>query len=63
MTIEDDRELKQILKTIRTVASVGVSSNEQKPSYGIFHYLLEHGYEMIPVNPTAAEIHGPESLP
>ena len=63
MTIEDDIELKQILKTIRTVASVGVSSNDEKPSYWIFNYLLEHGYRMIPVNPTATEILGQKSYP
>ena len=63
MTIEDDNELKQILKTIRTVASVGVSSNEEKPSYWIFNYLVDHGYQMIPVNPTVPEIQGRKSFP
>ena len=58
MTIDNDNELKQILTIIKTVASVGVSSNEEKPSYGIFYYLMEHGYQMIPVNPTASEILG-----
>ncbi len=58
MTINDDTELRRILMTIRTVASVGVSSNGEKPSYGIFQYLLQHGYEMIPVNPGTPEIQG-----
>lgn len=58
MTINDDRTLKEILMTIRTVASVGVSSNAEKPSYGIFSYLKAHGYHMIPVNPGASEILG-----
>jgi len=63
MTVEDDRELKRILKTIKTVASVGVSSNDEKPSYWIFNYLMEHGYQMIPVNPTATEILGRKKIP
>jgi predicted CoA-binding protein len=63
MTINDDNELRQILKTIRTVASVGVSSSEEKPSYWIFNYLKEHGYQMIPVNPTASEILGQKTYP
>jgi hypothetical protein len=63
MTIEDDRELRQILKTVRTVASVGVSSNPEKPSYGIFEYLANAGYHMIPVNPTTAEVLGRKSYP
>ena len=63
MTINVDNELRQILKTIRKVASVGVSSNEEKPSYWIFNYLKEHGYQMLPVNPTAAEILGQKTYP
>jgi len=58
MTINDDAELKRILTTIKTVASVGVSGNEAKPSYGIFQYLVDHGYDMIPVNPGTPEIQG-----
>lgn len=58
MTVEDDGKLLEILKSVHTVASVGVSSNPEKPSYGIFGYLKDHGYHMIPVNPTATEIHG-----
>jgi len=58
MTINDDTELRRILMTIRTVASVGVSSNEEKPSYSIFQYLVQHGYQMIPVNPGTPEIQG-----
>lgn len=63
MTINDDNELRQILKSIRRVASVGVSSSEEKPSYWIFNYLKEHGYQMIPVNPTASEILGLKTYP
>ena len=63
MPIEDDNELRQILKTARTVASVGVSSNPEKPSYGIFQYLATAGYRMIPVNPTTPEILGRPSFP
>jgi len=63
MTINDDATLTQILKTVRTVATVGVSSSEDKPSYAIFSYLKAHGYNMIPVNPTAAMIQGGKSYP
>jgi hypothetical protein len=63
MTIEDDDELREILTSSKTVACVGVSTNPEKPSYGIFAYLLEQGYEMIPVNPGASEIQGRRSFP
>ncbi len=63
MTIVDKSELAEILRSVRTVASVGVSSSEEKPSYGIFAYLKSHGYHMIPVNPTAATIQGVKVYP
>ncbi len=63
MTIETDAELRQILKTVKTVACVGVSSNPEKASYGIFEYLADAGYNMIPVNPTTPEILGRKSYP
>lgn len=58
MTVEDDAGLRDILRSSHTVACVGVSSNPAKPSYGIFQYLAEAGYHMIPVNPTTPEIMG-----
>jgi predicted CoA-binding protein len=63
MTVDDDGGLRRILTTIKSVATVGVSSNEEKPSYGIFKYLAEHGYDMIPVNPSAHEIQGRQVFP
>jgi uncharacterized protein len=63
MTIEDDKQLMDILTQSKRVATVGVSSNPEKPSYGIFAYLMDHGYDMIPVNPTAGEILGRKAYP
>ncbi len=54
----NDPQLKELYRSIKTIASVGVSSNEDKPSFGITLYLQERGYRIIPVNPTAKEIHG-----
>jgi predicted CoA-binding protein len=54
----NDAQLKHILQTVRTVASVGVSSNSAKPSYGVVAYLKSQGYRIIPVNPSGSEILG-----
>ena len=54
----NDQQLRELYQTIQTIASVGVSANESKPSFGITRYLMDHGYRIIPVNPTATEIHG-----
>jgi uncharacterized protein len=63
MTIEDDTQLRAILTSSKTVACVGVSSNPEKPSFGIFQYLVEAGFHMIPVNPTTPEILGRTAYP
>jgi uncharacterized protein len=50
----DDAYIRGILNTVKTVAMVGVSAKESRPSYFAFKYLLERGYRMIPVNPGLA---------
>jgi uncharacterized protein len=47
----DDRYVRGILNTVKTIAMVGVSANTSRPSYFAFKYLLERGYGMIPINP------------
>jgi uncharacterized protein len=47
----DDGYIRGILNTVKTIAMVGASEKENRPSYFAFKYLLERGYRMIPVNP------------
>jgi predicted CoA-binding protein len=49
-----DGYIRGILNTTKTIAMVGVSPKENRPSYFAFKYLLERGYKMIPVNPGQA---------
>jgi predicted CoA-binding protein len=46
-----DSYIRGILNTAKTIAMVGISPKENRPSYFAFKYLLERGYRMIPVNP------------
>src|SRR6185437_10750205 len=46
-----DSYIRGILNTVKTVAMVGFSPKESRPSYFAFKYLLERGYRVIPVNP------------
>jgi uncharacterized protein len=46
-----DSYIRGILNTVKTIAMVGASEKENRPSYFAFKYLLERGYTMIPVNP------------
>jgi len=61
--MNSDKEMKEILLSIKTIASVGLSSNQEKDSFWIVSYLQEQGYRIIPVNPTATEILGEKVYP
>src|SRR6202451_2654616 len=47
----DDNDIRGILNTVKSIAMVGASAKENRPSYFAFKYLLDRGYHMIPVNP------------
>jgi predicted CoA-binding protein len=61
--MNDDQMLKDILVSAKTIASVGLSSNQGKESFWIVKYLKDQGYRIIPVNPTADEILGEKAYP
>ena len=54
----NDDELKSLLDSSRTVAIVGLSTDPKKTSSKIAGILIEAGYDVIPVHPTATEILG-----
>jgi uncharacterized protein len=49
-----DTYIRGILNTVKSIAMVGISPKDNRPSYFAFKYLLERGYNMIPVNPGQA---------
>jgi uncharacterized protein len=49
-------EIGDLLRRSRRIALVGLSKNPDRPSYRVSQYLIEHGYEIIPVNPQENEI-------
>ena len=49
-----DSYIRGILNSVKSIAMVGASKRENRPSYFAFKYLLERGYTMIPVNPGLA---------
>ena len=51
-------EIKDILKTCRKIAIVGLSPKENRDSNKVGRYLLERQYEIVPVNPGKKEILG-----
>ena len=55
---QDPLTIQRVLHNSRTVAIVGLSTNELRASYFVGYYLKRHGYHVIPVNPREREILG-----
>jgi len=54
----NEAELKELLRSIRTVAVVGLSPKEDRPSYHVAAGLQKLGFKIVPVHPTAETILG-----
>src|SRR5215203_6522631 len=57
-----DSEIRKFYE-LKNIAVVGMSKNEEKPAHFVPKYLIDHGYNVIPVNPTVNEILGKKSYP
>ena len=49
-----DAYVRDILQNVRSVAIVGASHKEVRPSYFVARYLLDKGYQIFPINPGLA---------
>ena len=58
MSADDSEKTRRILRENRTIAVVGLSAQWNRPSYFAAKYMQEHGYRVIPVNPTYDTILG-----
>ena len=61
--INDPGEIARALSTAKSIAVVGCSPDETRPSHAIARYLLSAGFDVIPVNPGHAEILGRPCYP
>lgn len=55
--------IERMLRESKTIAVVGMSDKPSRASYNIGHYLADHGYRVIPVNPTLESIDGMKCYP
>jgi len=60
---QDPLAIQRVLHTAKTIAVVGLSSNELRASHFVGYYLKRHGYQVIPVNPRETEILGEKCYP
>lgn len=58
MPVLDDAGIADVLGNTRRIAVIGASSDPARPSFGVFRYLLHHGFECVPVNPNERDILG-----
>ena len=60
MPLHSDDEIADLLMSARTIAMIGASDNPSRPSYGVMKFLQDHGYRVLPVNPTITgeHVHG-----
>ena len=61
--VDDIAGLRRILTQSRTIAVVGLSANWYRPSYFAAKYMRDHGYRIIPINPSYAEVMGETCYP
>jgi predicted CoA-binding protein len=55
--------IPELLRSVRTIAVVGLSSKKWRPSHGVSQYLQRAGYRIIPVNPHETEVLGEKASP
>lgn len=55
-------EIAALLRSAKTVAVVGLSSNPARPSHGVARSLQRYGYRVIPVNPAETEVLGERAV-
>ena len=62
MPLESADEIKSLLENTNRIAMVGASPKAHRASNGVLRFLLEQGYDVIPVNPghAGSSIHGAE---
>mgnify|MGYP006293623083 FL=1 len=58
MPVTSDDAIRSILSTAETIAVVGCSGTPGKAAHDVPRYMLDHGYEVIPVNPVRDEVLG-----
>jgi len=59
----NDHEMTDLLRTSKTIAVVGLSSNPLRPSFGVSRFLQRQGFRIIPVNPNEPEVLGERAYP
>ena len=60
---QNTKVIQELLKSAKTIAVVGLSTEKTKASNMAASYLQDEGYRVIPVNPRVDEVLGEKSYP
>ena len=63
MILTTDSQRRDLLRRAKTIAMVGASANQQRPSYFVFSYLRTRGADVVPINPSLSAIDGVKAFP
>jgi len=56
--ISEADQIAELLRTSKTIAVVGLTSDPMRPSNSVSEYMQSKGYRIIPVNPNESEVLG-----
>jgi len=59
--VSDDAELGELLRSIRSIAVVGIKSGDADEAFRVPRYLQEHGYRIVPVSPKLETVLGEQA--
>ncbi len=54
MRLESDEAIAQLLLRAKRIALVGASAKPERPSHRVMQFLLNEGYDVLPINPGLA---------
>ena len=54
MRLESDEAIAQLLEQAKRIALIGASAKPERPSHRVMQFLLDEGYEVLPINPGLA---------
>jgi uncharacterized protein len=61
--VNDPSVIEQAITGTGPIAIVGLSNNPTRDSYRVAKYLIDYGFDVIPVNPTAENVLGRRTFP
>jgi predicted CoA-binding protein len=60
--VENRHKIEELLRSAKTLAVIGLSSNPWRASHGVAAYMQSKGYRIIPVNPNETEVLGERAV-